>query len=612
MAVRSRRLAGLSVGVALLMLAGWQVAPAQDAGSARLMKDISYIASDECEGRGVGTDGNRRAAEYIASEFKKAGVKPGGKDGSYFQPFTIPGVSLDGPARLILHGPQGQEIVLQAGTHFTPLGLARTGQVSKAPLAFAGYGMTIDQSGTKVYDDFENLDVQGKVVIVLRDLPRADNVQSGLPANPRARALAAKLANAEKLGAAAVLFVNTAKIAADGDDLLVFTMNATDGSTAKLPAFQIKRSVLDELLQATGKSLKQREEEMERTLQPQNGELKGWTATLDLKTKPGVAARNIVGVLEGAGPLANETVVVGAHYDHLGFGIAGSLARLTKPAIHHGADDNGSGTVSVVELARHFAAIPNRQGRRMVFLLFSGEELGLLGSQYYCKEPLFPLENTVAMVNLDMVGRLVADKDTQKGHLLVYGSGSAKPFDELISKLGKKYDFQIVKKHDRIFMASDHYSFYARKVPVIFFFTDDHEDYHRPSDTADRINVSGMKKIVNMTIDILTFLSTVPDRPEYVRLPAMTGGFGGKMPRVGIRPSYGDDKQGVLLEGIAEGGPAEKAGLKSGDRILMLNGKEVKNLESYMTMMANQRAGQVLEFQVLREGQKLVIKVTPE
>ena len=266
----------------------------------------------------------------------------------------------------------------------------------------------------------------------------------------------------------------------------------------------------------------------------------------------------------------------------------------------------------MVELARRFAAIPNRQGRRLVFILFSGEELGLLGSQYYCREPLFPLENTVAMLNLDMVGRLVPDKETQRGHVLVYGAGSAKPFDELLSKFGRKYELTLVRKHDGIFMASDHFSFYAKKVPVIFFFTDDHEDYHRPSDTADRINLPGMKKIVDMSEEILNFLTTVPDRPEYVKLPAMSGGYGG-MPRVGIRPSYNDDKAGVLLEGVAEGGPAEKADvLKAGDRIVSLNGKEVKNLEGYMSLMASQSKGKVVEFQVLREGQKVTVKVMPE
>jgi Peptidase family M28/PDZ domain len=273
-------------------------------------------------------------------------------------------------------------------------------------------------------------------------------------------------------------------------------------------------------------------------------------------------------------------------------------------AIHHGADDNGSGTTSILELARRFAAIPRREGRRLVFMTFSAEESGLYGSEAYCKDPIFPLENTAAMINLDMVGRLVKDKDTGKDRLTVYGTGTAKTFDALIESLNKHYEFQLKKVPTGI-GPSDQMTFYEKKIPVFFFFTNDHPDYHRPSDTSDKINVPGMRRIVDLTED-LTGQLAVASRPEYVEVagPKMTGGG----PRLGIKPDYGDDKEGVLLNGVADGDPAARAGLKAGDRIVEIAGLPVKSLEGYMALMAGQKPGSTIDVGVLRGSEKKLLK----
>ena len=209
-------------------------------------------------------------------------------------------------------------------------------------------------------------------------------------------------------------------------------------------------------------------------------------------------------MLEGNGPLANETVVVGAHYDHVGYGSFGSRGKKEEQGkkIHFGADDNASGTTAVMELARRFAAMKDRQGRRLVFMLFSGEELGLLGSQHYSENPLFPLKDTVFMLNLDMVGRMVTDKSIKKDILVCEGVKTGEGFEELVDKINGKYNFQITKKSGTS-PYSDHASFFRKKVPVIFYWTDTHVDYHRPSDTPDKINFPGMKKIVDMSQDLL-------------------------------------------------------------------------------------------------------------
>jgi C-terminal processing protease CtpA/Prc len=257
-----------------------------------------------------------------------------------------------------------------------------------------------------------------------------------------------------------------------------------------------------------------------------------------------------------------------------------------------------------------------KRDRRMVFIAFSGEERGLLGSIHYCKEPLFPLKNTAVMVNLDMVGRLSPDKESKKDRLIVYGTGTAKDFDALIEETNKKFDFKLHKLTTGT-GPSDHASFYEKNIPVFFFFTDVHEDYHKPTDTADKINVPGMRKVTELTEEVLTSLLTRAERPEFVRVTSDESQPRPKrtredMPRLGVRPSYSDDGEGVLLEGITDGGAGAKAGLKAGDRVMEIGGKPVPNLQGYMSVLAGQKKGQTVDVQLIRDGKKMTVKVTLE
>jgi hypothetical protein len=682
------------------LAAAEKVAPARTRNSLseeRLRQDITFLASDECEGRGPGTKGIDKAAAHIAAEFKKAGLKAAGADGSYFQPFTITANVLDEPARLTLKGPQGQTIELKQGVQFWPMGLSGKGG-DKAAAVFAGYGITSDKAK---YDDYDGLDVADKIVVVLRGAPasadkdRTHELQKGA-------SFTSKIANAEKHQASAVLIVNDTDTARDGDDLLDFNYTAFERSRAKIPACHVRRSVLEMMLPGGADALTTIEKDIQHELKPRSRELSGWTADVEVRLHRGmIDVKNVAGVLEGAGPLANETVVVGAHYDHLGYGGAGgSLSKLKKMAIHHGADDNASGTTTMLELARRFAAMPDRQGRRLLFLAFSGEELGLFGSVYYCKHPLYPLKETASMFNLDMVGRLRPDKDSGKPKLLTEGSGTAKPFLPLLNELAQKYDFRMVNKPSG-FGPSDHASFCGKDVPVLFVWTNYHEDYHRPSDTADKINIEGMRRIADLSQDAITTLTRM-DKPEFIKvktasrrssngprlgivpgdgdgrgvlieeivadspaakaslktddlivslagkpvkslqdllaiLKAQKGGEtievglvrGDKpmtvkvtlekpadsyanMPRLGIRPSYGDDGDGVLVDGVTDGMPAARAGLKADDRIVRIAGQTVKDLEGYMSVLSKQKKGGTVDVDVIRNGKKLTVKVTLE
>jgi Zn-dependent M28 family amino/carboxypeptidase len=615
------RRCGLPAISSALLFLGFALLPCRavdvnvEAVATRMKKDLTYIASDECEGRGVTTKGINLAADYIAGQFKQIGLAPGGVEGTYFQPFTMHGAAKLGTPNVVsFRGQLGQEIDLTQDKQFRVLGLSGSGTAS-GDVVFAGFGIT----GTKInYDDYQGIDVPGKIVMILRKTPRAGNTTDPFDGQLSTyhASLAAKVENAVKHKAAAILLVNDRETASTADPLLDFGYSAASEVSAPIPAVHLSRAFADSMIRTSlGKNLKEIEEEIDFALKPQSVALKGWTGRIQTTVdRSGTQAKNIIGVLPGSGPLANEIVVIGAHYDHLGFGGFGSLARdLKEPAIHHGADDNGSGTTLLMELSRHFASLPNRQGRKLVFMAFSGEESGLIGSAYYCKNPLFPLADTVAMINLDMVGRLRSDEVTKKDKLIVYGTGSAGGFNDLVDSLNKKFDFQF-KKVATGMGPSDQQSFYLKNIPVLFFFTDVHPDYHRPSDTVEKINFAGMVKIAEFVEQLAATLTTVASRPVYVKVTSTDSASTPHtaVPSVGIRPSYADEGPGVLLDGVSEGRPAAKAGVKGGDRIVEISGKPCNNMETYMSLMGGVKRGDLVEFTILRAGQKLKVKIETE
>jgi len=619
--LRTPCLLGLISVIALPLL---PLSAANDPVLERMSKDITFLASKECEGRGVSTEGIQRAAHYIVQEFRKAGLKPGGPGGSYFQRFDVKGPGrLESPNALQLVGPKGEKIDLKRGKDFQVMGLSGSGKVS-APVVFAGYGAAATGFA---YDDYAGVDVAGKVVVIIRRTPRFTDAKHPFDGDlfMHHAALITKMVKADLHKAAAVLFVNDRDLAKKRDDLMSFGYTAQGSSAGKALALHVSRASIDTMLQSSLKmNLEDIEKAIDKGLKPRSAPLKGWTATLEVNVKRQlIPAKNIVGVVEGSGPLAKETLIVGAHYDHLGYGGAGSLAKDRKePQIHHGDDDNASGTTVLMELARRFGAAGSgnprraqvkRQGRRLVFIAFSAEESGLLGSEHYCNHPLFPLESTVAMINMDMVGRLREDKEIHKDRLHVHGTGTSKQFAELIDRLNKKFDFKIQKQAGGL-GPSDHASFYTKKIPVLFFFTGNHKDYHKPSDTSDKINRAGMRRVCDLVESVVADLASTSDRPKYIYVKGhVRTGRGPAGPRLGIMPaSYDDDVPGVLIGGVAENGPADKAGLKEGDRIIELAGKPVKNIQVYMVILATQKRGGQLDVGFLRKGKKMTLKVKPQ
>jgi hypothetical protein len=640
------RFSRMSVLIGLTLLSTGQ-SRAQSPAEARMRRDIDFLASDECEGRGVTTEGINRAAAYIAEQFKAAGLKPAGDAGTYYQAFTIAGTTLGTPNSLEFHHPHTPFDVLTIHRDFEPLGMGGSGKVS-GDIVFAGYGVTIDKD--HLYDDYAGVDVAGKIVLLLRDMPRTDKLLRGDPSRRNA-SLQAKLKNALEHKAAAVLLVNDADDAASTDELLKFSFTASGPSSTGIPACMIHRDVAKRLLGE--RKLDALERQIIAEGSPASFPLTDWTASLELTVNHGrLPVKNIIGTRDGSGPMADETVVIGAHYDHLGYGGPGSLAGLRKPAIHHGADDNGSGTTTLMELARRLAAESRPDGRRLLFIAFSGEELGLLGSRYYVQHPVFPIATTVAMVNLDMVGRLragslepgqillamltpgaqgepplvltvAAARNDPIGlsHLLsfpqqltIWGTGTSPGFATLVDRVNQDYGFEI-KKIPGGQGPSDHASFYAKKVPVIFLFTNDHSDYHRPSDTSEKINVPGMSRVADFAMRIISYLDQVHDRPAYVAVKGSSGSLSrySGMPRLGFMPgNYGETEGGVLVEHLSPGGAAARAGIKDGDRIVAIAGKPVQNVENYMVLMAALKKGQAIPIGIVRGGKSLTITASPD
>ncbi len=603
--------------------AGLAASPAPSPAVERLKWDVTYLAADERDGRAPGTKGIEAAADYIAHVFGEAGLKPAPGAQGFFQPFTIKGrAKLGDPQKLAFSGPDGKALDARLKSDYSALPISAGGSLANVPVVFAGYGITAQDESRKLdYDDYAGVDVRGKAVIILRREPRQFDDSSPFDGKKDSKYahFQHKATNAFQHGAAAILLVNNLAGLEGKPDSLIGFAGAQIIGDSNIPFLMLTREFADKLLAEAGApALAELEKQIDDDLKPRSRALDRWTATAQVTLNPDrTETKNVVGVLEGAGPHAAETVVIGGHYDHLGHGglLSGSLALLSRD-IHNGADDNASGTAMVLELARRLGARRDPLPRRVVFIAFSGEERGLLGSHYYVEHPLFPLEQTVMMINCDMVGRL-----NDKSELTMIGTSTTPGIDALVDALGKSAGLRIKKVAGMTdgFGGSDHESFYAKGIPVLFAFTGLHRDYHRPSDDSNLINYAGMARIADYLELIALDVVRRPERPAYLKMartapPAHSGDSAPKATGVyfGSVPDYSDEGSGdgARLSGVTEGGPAEKAGLKAGDVIIRFGGLTVKNIGDYSDTLYRHRPGDQVDVVVRRDGKELVLHVT--
>ena len=560
-----------------------------------LQESLFYLASDSLQGRLPGSPGGILAGEYIADEFKTYGVKPAGENG-YYQNFEVV-TKTDAPAdkNTLKVG----DALAELNKDYIPLSYSSNGTVN-ADVAFVGYGFDIAIDSLQ-WNDYNNIDVKDKWVLVLRNDPEIRNPNSFfIPFSGEK----SKVLTAKEKGAKGILFVAGTKVARK-DKLIDLAIDQTE-SNLGIPAFNITRDFANKILSNSGKTIEELEEGLVKNMKANSFNTKttveGTSKVVFQKTN----TRNVIGMIEGSdSELKNEYVVVGAHFDHLGWGGPTTSSREPEVnAIHYGADDNASGTSGLLEIADKLA---NAKLKRSVILIaFGAEEIGTIGSKYFTMHPTISKDKITAMVNLDMVGRL---KETKE--ITVSGVGTSKEGEKLLN------DILIEKERDLVlgveyngFGPSDHANFYVENVPVFFFNTGAHNDYHTSRDTSDKINFEGLKRVTDYAYDLsenlinsesrLTFQEAGPKgRAKNTR--------SGKV-KLGIMPNFGkSEEDGLRVDGVTKDSAAERGGIKKKDVIIGIAGKEVHNIYEYMARMTKVRPGQTINVDVIRNGEKKVL-----
>lgn len=589
--------------------------------AAVLRRHVEALAAPELEGRATGSPGEALAAAYLEREFAALGFEPAGDAGAFLQAFEFTaGVSL-GPANALeIRG--GAGLPRQLDRDWRPLGFSRVGEAPPAAVVFAGYGIVAPaESGQPAYDSYAGLELHGRWVLVLRFLPEDISAERRQQLNPYA-SLRHKAMLARDRGAIGLLIASGPR--AQAQESLVALSHDPVAGASSLFAISLGDALAARLLARAGRSLAGLQHELDSGATLPGFELPGVSlaARVDLLQERR-QGHNVVGRLRAdPSPGASErsAILLGAHFDHLGRDGSGSLAKPEERGqIHAGADDNASGVSALLELAAHFAArsreAPTSLTRDLIFAAWSGEELGLLGSQAYADrlpDPHAALaagadpRALAAYLNFDMVGRL-------RGPLVVHGTGSSPAWPELLERAAREQALAVSPQPES-FLPTDATSFYLRGIPVLSFFTGVHEAYHSPRDLPDTLDYTGLARIVELAIRITGELAAADSEPGFQRAstPRERAPRGGLRASLGTIPDYAAAPgPGAPLAGVQPDGPAEHAGLRAGDRVVRLAGREIENLYDYSYAIQALRIGQPVAIELLRGGQRLEAQITP-
>lgn len=556
---------------------------------------IAYLAADELKGRYPGTPEDIELTGYIAGEFRKEGLDLYNKSG--LQPFDIVKEIEAGPGNSFRMG----ETTFALNTDFTPFSFSHSASAS-GEVVFTGYGFQINDQDIR-WDDYAQVDVEGKWVMLLRGVPGEQEASSPYVnySEDRGKALLAS-----DQGALGVIMVSGNSF--DAEDQL--TVLEGKQHPLPIPVVQISRHAADQLLEAAGHdSLSQIDAQISSTLQPSSFST-GVEVNVTVDLQPvNMATSNVIATLEGSDPaLKNEYVVIGAHHDHLGMGGPGSSSRRPDTiAVHNGADDNASGVAGVLEVSEWLSA--QSPSRSVLFATFGAEELGIIGSKYLVENTPVDLKNIQVMINLDMIGRLNEERQLQIG-----GVGTSPGFKDLLDSINSKYGFDL-KYSNEGYGPSDHASFYAKDVPVIYISTGAHSDYHTPDDDLSAINMQGTQEVISFTGEVAAALANQKERIAFTEAgPKVKGSSRGRYGGVtlGLMPDMTyDGSEGMPVMFVTEGRPAAIGGIQKGDIIVAIEGKSVGNVYDYMARLGSLKEGMSIVVRVKREDDllDLVIRI---
>lgn len=533
------------------------------ADSARI--HVEVLASDSLEGRRVGEAGARKAARYIESIFHNAGLLPKGDGDGYLQKFQfIKRIEPGEENQLKVNG-----VELELYTEFRPLNQSANLSFDFQEVIPVGYGITVPHPP---HDDYAGLDVAGKAVLITRYSPH--DTTSGIEWE-KYSSLTDKIINAIEHETAGLFFITPE----DQDDTLIL-LGVTRVASKDIPIIWLRRAGLQRL----GFSVSD----------PPTFSASGTADVIRVRD----TARNVVGYLPGK---SDTTIIIGAHYDHLGWGAPGSLYRDREKKIHYGADDNGSGTSALLELVRKYTSLSAPTRHSMLFIAFSGEEAGLLGSSYFARHMTVDSSKILMMVNMDMVGRL---SDQKKG-LAIFGTGTCNEFKAYFESLDSP-DLTLSFKEDGA-GPSDHTAFYNRDIPVLHFFTGAHEDYHKPSDVADKVDYDGVIRVAQLVEQIVNHFDIRGGPLSFQRTKNSEMGKRRRAFSVtlGIMPDYISEVHGLKVDGITPDKTAERAGILKDDIIIRIGTYAIDDIYAYMNALGKFRKGDTTTIVVARGADTL-------
>ncbi len=598
----------LLVALSLVATSG-ACALAQDAAS-RTKAHVMTLASDLHAGRATGSAGERQAADYIISQLRRIGALPLPGTSDYRLPFEFAAGARDGGSSVTVSSahPDGRAQIFSSRRDVQALSFSDEGTIS-GPLVFAGYGIAVPQNQEVAYDSYGLLDVKDKIVVVLRYFPEsADRKTKTFLA--RYSDLRFKATAARRRGAKAMLVV-TGPSSPNAGEIVPMTFDTAIAGSG-IVAVSVSADVARVLFAGSRRTL----EDAQRALDSGDPGVPGFElpgVTVSVKAavvREKRTASNVVAYLPATTPATSvekSWIALGAHYDHLGHGeIGNSLAGKEEARhVHYGADDNASGVAAVLAIAEALASQP--RPRHVLFGFWSGEEIGLLGSAAFIRAPPIPLEQLAAYLNFDMVGRM------QDNKLIVQAAGTSPAWPRILEQANVAAGFDLTLQGDP-YQPTDVATFNEAKVPSLNFFTGAHPDYHRPSDTPDKINYPGLDRVAAFATTIIRRIARLERAPAFVKVEqqvATRGSRAGVRVFTGTIPDYAADVKGLRVSGVIGGGPADKAGLQKGDIIVEIAGQTITNIYDYTYALEALKIGEPAKVVYMRDGQRKEATLTP-